>query len=83
MIHNQVEGIPIGQHPMVTRLLKGVHNSRPPQPRYTQTWDVDVVIKYICSMGDNKELSLKTLSLKLAILMALVDASRTSELAAL
>ena len=83
MTHNQVEGIPIGQHPMVTRLLKGVHNSRPPQPRYTQTWDVDVVIKYICSMGDNKELSLKTLSLKLAILMALVDASRTSELAAL
>ena len=32
MTHNQIEGTPIGQHPMVTRLLKGIHNSRPPQP---------------------------------------------------
>ena len=83
MTHNQIEGTPIGQHPMVTRLLKGIHNSRPPQPRYSEMWDVDVVVKYICSIGDNKELSLKALSLKLAVLMALVDASRTSELAAL
>ena len=83
MTHDQIEGTPIGQHPLVTRLLKGVHNSRPPQPRYSETWDVDVVVKYINCIGDNKELSLKAISLKLAILMALVEASRTSELAAL
>ena len=35
MTHQQVEGIPIGQHLLVTRLIKGVHNSRPPEPRYT------------------------------------------------
>ena len=62
MTHNQIEGTPIGQHPMVMRLLKSIHNSRLPQPRYSETWDVDVVIKHICSIGDNKELSLKTLS---------------------
>ena len=83
MTHDQIEGLPVGQHPLVTRLMKGAHNSRPPKPRYSVTWDVDIVVRYICSLGDNEGLSLKRLSHKLAILMALVDASRTSELAAL
>ena len=30
--HKQVEGSPIGQHPLVNRLLRSVHNQRPPQP---------------------------------------------------
>ena len=38
--HLSVEGFPVGQHPLVIRLLKGVFNQRPPQPRYTHTWDV-------------------------------------------
>ena len=25
--HKQIEGVPIGQHPLVSTLLKGVHNS--------------------------------------------------------
>ena len=83
MTHRNVEGIPIGQHPLVTRLMKGVYNLRPPKPRYSYTWDVDVVAQYIVSMGDNADLSLKKLSQKLAFLMALVVASRTSELHAL
>ena len=83
MTHKHVEGVPIGQLPLVTRLLKGVHNSRPPQPRYSSTWDVDVVLSYLISMGDNSQLSLKQLSQKLAVLMALVQASRSSELHAL
>ena len=83
MTHNQVEGVPIGQHPLVTRLLKGAHNLRPPKPCYTSTWDVDVVIKYLCSIGEDEDLSRKQLSQKLALLMAMVEASRTSELRAL
>ena len=83
MTHDQIGGTPIGQHPLVTRLMKGVYNSRPPRPRYETTWDVDVVIDHLISMGDNKDLSLKSLSQKLAVLLALVEASRSSELAAL
>ena len=83
MTHDNIEGIPIGQHPLVTRLLRGVHNLRPPKPRYEHTWDVDVVTKHIVKMGSNEDLSLKQLSQKLAVLMALVEASRTSELRAL
>ena len=83
MTHDHIEGNPIGRHPLVSRLLKGVYNSCPPQPRYSATWDVDVVIRYLQSMGDNETLLLKQLSQKLALLMALVDASRVSELQAL
>ena len=68
---------------MVTRLLKGVYNQRPPMPRYSTTWDVGVVTKHIAAMGGNESLSLKQLSQKLVVLMALVAASRTSELKAL
>ena len=41
------------------------------------------MVEYVANMGDNKDLSLKSLSGKLCLLMALVAASRTSELQAL
>ena len=80
MTHDRVEGVPIGQHPLVTRLLKGMYNLRPPQPRYSDTWNVDMVIQHLQSLGDNSKLTLKVLGQKLALLMALVEASRSSEL---
>ena len=83
MTHCHVEGVPIGQHPLVSRLLKGVYNSRSPKPRYSATWDVDSVIHYLISLGENDQLTLKDLSQKTALLMALVEASRSSELQAL
>ncbi len=83
MTHVHVDGVSIGQHPLVTRLLKGVYNQRPPKPRYTSTWDVDIVLNHMTSLGENTDLTLKQLSQKLVMLMALVQASRTSELQAL
>ena len=66
----------MGQHPLVSRLLKGIYNTCPPQPRYSTTWDVDVVIRYLQSLGENNTLPLKMLTQKLALLMALVGARR-------
>ena len=83
MTHYQVDVVPLGQHPLVSRLFKGMYNSRPPELRYTRTWDVDIVTRYFSSLGDNSAMSLKQLSYKLTILMALVGASRVSELQAL
>jgi len=40
MTHNTIENIPIGQYPLVSRLMKGIYNSRPPEPWYSTTWDV-------------------------------------------
>ena len=83
MTHEEADGTRVGQHPLVSRFLKGVFNSHPPAPRYSVTWDVDVVLSYLKSLPINSELSFQALSHKLAMLMALANADRCSDLAAL
>ena len=39
-VHNKVDGLNVGQHPTIVRLVKGVFNCRPPVPKYCITWDV-------------------------------------------
>ena len=80
-VHDRVDGYEVGQHPLVSRVLKGVFNSRPPQPRYESTWDVSQVLRWIEQRGDNKNLSLQDLSLKLVMLLALTRPSRSADLA--
>ena len=43
-VHEQIDGMPIGQHLMVTRVLKGAYSSRPPKTCYKLTWKVSQVI---------------------------------------
>ena len=66
--HLPVDSVPIGQHPIVKQLFRGVYNSRPPQPRYTQTWDITTVLDHTARLGENRDLSLKQLSLNLVML---------------
>ena len=79
-VHEKVDGFSIGQHPLVTKLLKGVFHDRPPLPRYTTTWKVDVVLAYLKSLGRNECLSLKQLTWKTTILLALTRPSRSADL---
>lgn len=81
--HPPIDGVLVGKHPIVSRFMQGVFNSRPPCPKYSTTWNVDVVINYLHSLGPSDHLSLKNLSLKLAVLMALTSANRSSDLHAL
>lgn len=69
-----------GGHPDVKRFMKGVFQSRPPLPRYSKTWDVNLVLQYIGTMGNSQELSLKDLTLKLVMLVALTTAQRGQSL---
>lgn len=57
-----------------------VFNQRPPQQRYTGTWEVEMVLNYLRSLPENHLLSDKLLTLKLAVLAALTSASRVSKL---
>jgi hypothetical protein len=57
-IHPWIEGKPVGLHPLVTRLIKGIANERPSKPRYTTTWDVSNVTTYLSALGENKTLPL-------------------------
>ena len=43
-MHEKVDGY---DDPMVSRILKGIFHERPPQPRYSETWDVSKVTPYI------------------------------------
>ena len=47
------------------------------------TWDVDIVLSHIRGMEDNEELSSQLLSHDLAMLLALTNADRCFDLAAL
>ena len=64
-------------------VMRGIFNSRPPQPKYSSAWNVDRVLDYIRSMGDNRQFKLKDLTHKLATTMALANASCASEIHAL
>ena len=79
-LHCEIDGHKAGQHPLVIRLMKGVFNDRPPVPRYSETWDVGVVLSHIKGQGDNNVMSIKTLTHKLAMLIAVTSACRGSEL---
>jgi hypothetical protein len=81
--HCNIDNKPVGQHPLVVRLMKGVSISRPPQPRYQHTWDVSVVTTYLTTIGDNSAITLKQLSQKLCMLMALTCPERSSVMASL
>ena len=82
-MHEEVDRLRVGQRPTVSCLLKGVFNLRPLAPRYTDTSKVDLVLDYLNSLPDNKLLNLQQLSHKLAMLMALANADRCSDLTAL
>ena len=81
--HVPLEGVVVGQHPLVTKFMKGIFSLRPLKPRYFVTWDVNDVLQLLRSSSPAKSLSLKKLLLKLAMLGALITASRSSSLAKL
>lgn len=75
-----VDGCSAGNHPLVVRFMKGVFNLRPPLPRYTETWDVQPVLQELRAMYPLHTLTLKDLTLKLVMLMALTQAARVQTL---
>lgn len=75
--HNDV---PIGQHPMVKRLMKGVFNLRPALPRNTVCWDVGVLLNYIKLLTPITEITLKELTHKCVSLLGLLMGARVQTL---
>ena len=73
-------GTPFGQHPAVKRLMTGFFNMHPPKPRYAHTWDVKIVLNLLKSWNPVSKIDLKTLTLKLSMLLALVSGQRVQTL---
>ncbi|XP_067021506.1 uncharacterized protein [Acropora muricata] len=66
----------IGTHPLVSRFMRGIYKSNPPTPGYHTTWKVQTVLTYLLSQDSVEKLDLKSLTLKLLMLIALVSAQR-------
>ena len=82
-VHDRINGNSMRQHPMITRLVKGVFHARPPLPCYTHTWDVQTVLDFLQLLEDNWKLSLKHLSWKVTMLLALSFPFRSADLSQL
>ncbi|XP_057188898.1 uncharacterized protein LOC130553779 isoform X1 [Triplophysa rosa] len=75
--HVGFEGSTVGQNPLIRRFMKGAHRSLPVIRRTVPEWDLSLVLEPLGGI------SLKLLSFKTALLLALVSAKRVSELHAL
>ena len=82
-VHEKVDGAQVGQHPIITRLIKGVFNVRPPIPRYSNTWDVQRVLNHMESLGKSESLPSKAVTLKTVFLLAITRPSRLADLSQL
>ncbi|CAH2284415.1 Hypothetical predicted protein [Pelobates cultripes] len=67
------------QDALYLRLLIGLSICRPYTPRYTSTWDVDVLLNFLNSL-DNAKIDLRWTAIKLAYLLSLALAARGAEL---
>ena len=80
VFHDPIGNTRIGNHPRVSAPMSGIFSKRPPQPKYPFTWDVETVFDFIRKLPGNYLLSDKLLTLKVSILLALLSASRVSEM---
>ena len=62
-----------GNHPLVSCFLKGRFSTRPALPEYREAWDMNTVLEHLKTLHPAETLSLKLLSLKIVILMAVLS----------
>ncbi len=77
------EGVEMGSHPLVVRLMKGCFNRKPPEPRYSSTWNPDQVLSHASASGSNDALELSVLSAKVCTLLALATLLRVAEISSI
>lgn len=70
----------IGTNDLVKKFIKGSSKARPNKPRYDSTWDVDPVLRKLQNWFPLESLTLKQLSQKLSLLLALGTAHRLQTL---
>lgn len=68
------------ENALINRFLKGVFKTTQPSPRYSSTWDVNLVLDFFRKQPPVECLSLLDLSLKLVTLMSLATAQRQQSL---
>jgi len=54
----RIDGHDIGKHPLVVKVMQGIFNSNPPQPKYSGFWDASLVLTHLEGLGVDASLSL-------------------------
>ena len=80
--HVGIDGISIGEHPLVSQAVKAVYRLRPPLPKYQSTFDIVPVLAYVQSLP-TENISLQLLSFKALFLTVYSSISRVSSVARL
>ena len=81
----RVEGFPIGQHPNIIRLLKGIFNERPPLKKLVPEWNLCLILGCLrkSPFEPLKDASLKHVTWKTCFLVAITTFRRCSDLQSL
>ncbi|VDH89896.1 Hypothetical predicted protein [Mytilus galloprovincialis] len=69
-----ITNVQIGKHFHVKQFMKGIFNKKPVLPRYNCTWNVEMVLSLLKTW--NKDITLKNITFKLAMLLALTTGQR-------
>lgn len=65
-----INGQPVGMHPFITRFMNTVFHEKPSFSRCQTTWDPQLVLDYILSLGQNENLHISQM------LMLLISGQR-------
>lgn len=74
------DNVPVGKHPLVIRFLKGVYHLRPTVRNNVNIWDVSIVLRLLRRLSPVADVSVKDLTLKLVMLIALTNATRSQSI---
>ena len=69
-----------GTQPMVCRFFKGVFELKPSLPKWKNIWDVNSVLTYLSNLHPRQDLTLKDLTYKTTMLLALLSGQRSQTL---
>ena len=83
--HPGIDGMKVGQHPLISQFIRGVFNVRPPKRQLIPSWDLLEVLEVLRNppFAPTSSLNLKNLTLKTIFLVAITSARRVSEIQAL
>ena len=77
--HFAIDGVAVGKQPQGYVLMYGVFNTKFPRPKYGFTWAVQVIFDCVnLNLIFLKELTMKGISYKLVISLALKSSERVS-----
>lgn len=66
----------MGNHPLVIRFMKCLFQSRPTFPKYTEIWDVNVVLSYLKTLSPVAKLPPKGLTYWVTMMLMLLSGQR-------